>query len=212
MTASRSTPTSDRLFYALELPAELRDGLAAWSAPAVAMDPALRAVAGARLHVTLLFLGDVSADERARLGAALIALAPRAVTLAVRGLVGIPRRRPRLFAAEHAACGAEELRSELIARLTAAGLPHGDPEQIERPFWPHTTLLRTRRAAVANLVAERFEAPPEALRGEHDVVRVCLYRSNKSSGGSPGEAYEPLAGLELPRSSDDQAGRTATKR
>src|SRR3954451_24498328 len=51
-----------RLFVALDLPEETREGLVAWREEALT-DPALRPVAPESLHVTLAFLGHRPEEE-----------------------------------------------------------------------------------------------------------------------------------------------------
>ncbi|UJA20131.1 RNA 2',3'-cyclic phosphodiesterase [Thermoleophilia bacterium SCSIO 60948] len=196
--AGRSPERRERLFFALDLPQPLRAALHDVAERAAATDSGLRAVAGARLHVTVLFLGEVSRGLVPGLGAVLMELVPRRVELSVSGFAGLPRGRPRLFAAELAAPGAAVLRAELVARLEDAGLPYGDREALERPFWPHVTVLRARGGRSPIVVPEALGAGARGIDRHHDAVRVCLYRSNKSSGGPSDGGYEPLAGLELP--------------
>jgi 2'-5' RNA ligase len=52
-----------RLFVACELPAAVADGLAGWAARATGRDTALRLLGVGQLHLTLVFLGEVAADE-----------------------------------------------------------------------------------------------------------------------------------------------------
>src|ERR1700760_4087772 len=49
-------PRRQRLFVALDLPARIRDGVAAWGREEL-VDPALKPVRPESLHVTLVFLG-----------------------------------------------------------------------------------------------------------------------------------------------------------
>jgi 2'-5' RNA ligase len=89
-----------------------------------------------KLHVTLLFLGEASPSTWRRASPAVAGLpAPR---FAVKGVVGVPRRRPRLFALDLDDVGGHgaEMHGAVCEALGVA---------IERPFWPHVTLLRVRR-------------------------------------------------------------------
>ena len=56
-----------RLFVALDLPDDLREGVAAWAREAL-VDPVLRPVAPESLHVTLAFLGQRPEEEIEAIG------------------------------------------------------------------------------------------------------------------------------------------------
>jgi len=60
-----------RLFVALDLPEELRDGIAAWGREALT-DPALRPVAPESLHITLAFLGHRDEKEIEEIAAVVV--------------------------------------------------------------------------------------------------------------------------------------------
>ena len=57
-----------RLFFAIELPGDVQQQIVRWRAASFPGD-AGRAVAGANLHLTLAFLGEVSADKQRALSA-----------------------------------------------------------------------------------------------------------------------------------------------
>ncbi|MDF2624784.1 MAG: 2-5 ligase, partial [Kosakonia cowanii] len=56
-------PASKRLFFAIELPAKLQPQLVQWRAQHFAPE-AGRPIAAANLHLTLAFLGDISAEKQ----------------------------------------------------------------------------------------------------------------------------------------------------
>jgi 2'-5' RNA ligase len=173
------------MFVALDLPAEPRATLARWRDALVRDRRDLRAVPEDHLHVTLAFLGwqDESAAESiaAAAGAAVDGLGrPRLTPTEVRG---VPERRPRLFALDlfdeggHAgaiqAAVAEALERERVY----------EPER--RPFWPHVTLARAKRAERR---VEQLVAGAPAL-GAIEPAEVTLYRSTLRPQGA---LYEPL--------------------
>ncbi|MDH4273507.1 MAG: RNA 2',3'-cyclic phosphodiesterase [Gammaproteobacteria bacterium] len=128
-----------RLFFALWPHAEVRAALAAWvhshapALPGVWVDPE-------NLHITLVYLGSVSAETR------------HCVTMAATKLPFEPHRlrldhidyfvKPQVLYAGASVVPVPLM--ELVQRLRAVALSCG--VQIEdRPFVPHTTLLRKVR-------------------------------------------------------------------
>lgn len=203
MAKERLKSPRARLFVALDLPGEVRDGLVAWQA-AECGDPALRPVAAEALHVTLCFLGyhpERAIDEIAGLVTGITA---RAVPMRFEPEpVGIKGRRPGLYAVSAPSEAAEALHAELSAEL--ARRRFYKPEK--RPFWPHVTVARVRperspkggsrrrHRGRPRRVASPPGQLPERLERPFDAVRVALYRSNLRPQGAE---YERLAALELP--------------
>lgn len=93
------------------------------------------------------------------------------------GVVGVPRRRPRLFALD-----LEDVGTRGAALHEAVSAALGEP--VTRPFWPHVTLLRVRKG-------RRPEAP--APPGDLDPFApnaLALYRSHPGPQGSRYEVLE----------------------
>lgn len=184
-----------RLFVALDLPDDLREGIVGWGSEALS-DPALRPVAPESLHLTLAFLGSRPEKEIEEIAAAVRESAAPAPWVELRD----PERRPprgraRLFALPAISPGAEALQVGLEQRLVEAGFY--EPEG--RPFWPHVTVARVRPEARGSRRPAVVSEPPGALPPEltepRIAVRMTLYRSVLQSGGAQ---YVPLAQVELP--------------
>jgi len=203
MAKERLKSPRGRLFVALDLPAEVREGLAAWQRRELA-DPALRAVRAENLHITLVFLGWQAEKDFERIcgvalgtaGAAPSGPPPPApeVALAPEPIGRPPGRRPRLFALEARSPGTEALQAQIEARLVAARLHSAE----KRPFWPHLTVARVkperRGSRKPAIVAER----PGPLGGtpvRFRPTRLVVFRSHLHPSGA---RYEPMAELELP--------------
>lgn len=192
-----------RLFVALDLPAEVRDALAAWRAPVLAScADALRPVPDEALHVTLCFLGSSPLDAAGAIGSAVEreARAPRASGAepgdadgggapAVAGLslgapLWLPRRRPHALAlaVDDGAGALGRLQGALAAALADGGW--FTPEQ--RRFLPHVTVARVRRGGDPRARArQELPSPPSlAFAG----AAVTLYRSHLGRGGARYEA------------------------
>lgn len=203
MAKERLKSPRARLFTALDLPDEVRAGIAAWQASECA-DPALRPVAEVSLHVTLCFLNYHPEKAIDAIASVLTGLEPRPVELRLEPEpVGVKGRRPGLFALDAPGEAAVEFQAELEERLVAARLYK--PEK--RPFWPHLTVARVRsergpkgrsgrRRRGKPMLVERPPGPlPDELTEPFGAVRAALYRSHLRSSGA---RYERLATLQLP--------------
>jgi len=184
-----------RLFVALDLPEETREGLVVWGREALA-DSALRLVAPESLHITLAFLGQRPEEEIDAIAEAVRESAAPAPWVELRDPEQRPPRgRARLYALPAISPGAEALQAALVQRLVEAGFY--EPEK--RPFWPHVTVARVRpeaRGARRPAVVSEPPGPiPEELMEPRISVRMTLYRSVLQSSGA---RYVPLAQVELP--------------
>jgi len=184
-----------RLFIALDLPEQVRAGIAEWGSKALA-DPALRSVRPESLHITLAFLGYLPEKEIPRLGEIVEASRVPAPSIELGDPVPRPERgRPRLFALPVNSPAAIALQAGLEQKLVAARLFESE----KRPFWPHVTVARVRREERGSkrpaLVSEPPKALPKDLSQKLHGVRLTLYLSQIQPRGAQ---YTPLAQVELP--------------
>lgn len=163
----------------------MRGAFGAWRDVLCAGEPALRPVADASLHVTLVFLGlQRSADEVAEaLTSSVAGFGP--LPLAVEEARGVPPRRPRLVGVSLADPSGRC--SALAGALSEALSGFREPEK--RPFWPHVTVARVRRG---QRLRRDLGPDPPPLR--FSCSEVVLYRSHLSSRGA---RYESLARFQL---------------
>ena len=193
MPAGETKPETVRLFVALDIPDDVRAGIAAWSSRELT-DPALRPVAAANLHITLAFLGWIDFGQVAEVVNEVVNLPPQPVRVQfARAVAAKPARRPAIWALEAKAPAANELQAQLSRELSISGLYQ--PE--DRPFWAHLTVARTRteRGKRRPLRVERPPgALPETVSEPFDAVRVSLYRSDLRPDGAK---YVSLAKLNL---------------
>jgi RNA 2',3'-cyclic 3'-phosphodiesterase len=184
-----------RLFVALDLPEELRQGIVTWGVEALA-DPALRPVAPESLHITLAFLGHRPEKEIEPIAGLVRESAGPAPWVELRDPEPRPPRgRARLYALPAVSPGTEALQAGVEQGLSEAGFYK--PEK--RPFWPHVTVARVRPEARGSRRPAVVSAPPGAIPEELSEprigVRMTLYRSELKPTGA---RYVPLAQVELP--------------
>jgi RNA 2',3'-cyclic 3'-phosphodiesterase len=195
VTKERLKSPRARLFVALDLPEETREGIVAWGEEALA-DRALRPVAPESLHITLAFLGYRPEKEIEAIAAAVGESAAPAPWVELRDPEPLPPRgRARLYVLPAISPGAEALQAGLERRLVEAG--YYEPEK--RPFWPHVTVARVRPEARGSrrpaVVSEPPGPIPEGLTEPRTSVRMRLYRSVLQPSGA---RYVPFAQVQLP--------------
>lgn len=194
MAKERLKSPRARLFVALDLPEELRAGIAAWAQREL-IDPALRIVSPQSLHMTLAFLGYLPEREIGRLTEIVEALETAAPTIKLHDPLAKPSsRRPRLFVLPIDSPESVGLQAQLEEKLVAARLY--EPEK--RPFWPHLTVARVRSEGRGSKRPRTLESRPGGLPEEllrpALSVRATLYRSELNPQGA---RYTPLAQVEL---------------
>jgi RNA 2',3'-cyclic 3'-phosphodiesterase len=184
---------SARLFVALELPADVRAGLAAFGRAAAENDRALRPSRQDALHLTLAFLGHRALDEvePARAVVRSVAGSPAPV-LTLAGALWLSPRRPHVLtvALEDAGGALGALQATMVERLAGA-LPW-QPEA--RPFRAHVTVARVRREW-----RPRVDELPQAPQASFTARAVVLFRSHLGGGGP--SRYEALERADLGSSS-----------
>lgn len=128
-----------RAFIAIDVPQELKERVKAImdSSKGVPLKP----VHDDNMHITLLFLGDLSGEEIERAKEILLALRGDSFTISLRGLGTFGGRHPRILFAEIAdgADSLKRLHSSLYPKLKGAGI-----ELEAREYSPHLTLSRIK--------------------------------------------------------------------
>jgi RNA 2',3'-cyclic 3'-phosphodiesterase len=175
-----------RLFFAIELPSEVRAALARLRGD----DGEYRWVDPSAMHVTLAFLGEQpesSLPALERLGAsAASASSPAALELGQSGTFG-PRSAPRVLWIGLG--GDVPALLALHGRLTEALRNDGLPVE-ERPFSPHITLARRRETACSRPAWPPKNTPQHAFT----IHELILFQSKL---GPKGATYTALGRYEL---------------
>lgn len=183
-----------RLFVALDLPGEVRDGIVSWGQREL-RDPALRIVRPESLHITLAFLGYLPEREIERLGEVVATVKAAAPVVRLGDPVAKPsRRQARLFALPADSPATVVAQAELEEKLVAERLYKRE----KRAFWPHVTVARVkaeRDGPKRPRPVERHPGKlPHSLLAPVRCVRLTLYRSELQPQGAQ---YTPLAQVEL---------------
>jgi 2'-5' RNA ligase len=203
MAKQRLKSPRARLFVALTLPSDVREGLARWQREALSDERALRPSRPETLHMTLAFLGYHPERDIERIADAATGFEAAApLVRLVAETVPVPKGRPRLFAIGADSPQAVALQAEVSARLVSGGFYK--PEK--RPFWPHLTVARVRPERRGSRrparVARTPDPLPKALLEPFRGVRITLYRSHLRPAGAE---YVPMANLELPNDGSGKA-------
>jgi 2'-5' RNA ligase len=175
----------NRLFVAIEIPEEIKTALTDLQC----RFPDLKWTPPASLHLTIRFIGSVSAATMKAVQESLRRIRHGAFRLAVVGLGLFPRRTGGiLWVGVHEEPALGQLRrqvDEALCRSADLSLP-------DAPFSPHLTLSRLKKPAsqaLRNLVKERIGE----CFGEFPVTAFTLFRSHLRQSGAIHEAMERYA-------------------
>lgn len=168
-------PESKRLFFAIELPTTIQRQIVRWRADRFPPE-AGRPVAAANLHLTLAFLGDVSAEKQRALAAMAGRISQPPFTLRLDDAGQWLRSRVVWLGTRQPPRGLLQLANMLRAQAARSGC-----YQSPQPFHPHITLLRNAGQAVA--------LPAPGFHWAFPVNEFALYESVFAQGRT---RYTPL--------------------
>lgn len=157
-----------RLFFAIELPDEVREQIIAWRAGHFSPDDG-RPVAAANLHLTLAFLGEVSASKQQALSQLAGRIRQPGFTLRLDDAGQWLRSRVVWLGMRQPPRGLLQLANMLRAQAARSGC-----YQSPQPFHPHITLLRDASHAVA--------IPAPGFCWSFPVTEFALYASSFKRG------------------------------
>jgi 2'-5' RNA ligase len=164
-----------RLFFALELPGELQQQIVQWRAAQFPPE-AGRPVAAANLHLTLAFLGNVSAEKQRALTTMAGRIRQPKFTLHLDDAGQWLRSRVVWLGTRQPPRGLLQLANLLRSQAARSGC-----YQSPQPFHPHLTLLRDASHAV--------KIPPPGFHWQVPINEFVLYESTFSQGRT---RYTPL--------------------
>lgn len=183
-----------RAFLGIGLSDEVREKIAAATAPLRGLPAPVAWTATKNLHITLYFLGDISPERVAIVERSMRVVASGAgpFSLTAEGGGAFPgTRNPRVLWVGFIEPLelVRELQQNMGNALSEAGFPRED-----RPFHPHITVGRTR-GALPPAWGERFV---QVLSGKgFGLVPVSSFTLYESRLGPGGAAYTPLCDFRL---------------
>jgi 2'-5' RNA ligase len=171
-----------RAFIAIELPETIRKALAREQARFRAVCPDARWTRPEGIHLTLKFLGEISAQQEAEVKSALSRVERfEKFTVGTQGFGFFPdAKRPRVFwAGLDAPPALARLAAEVESALAALGFP---PEN--RPFKPHLTLARFKIPRPQPRLEALLAVQDSPLPGSFEVSEFFLWESRLLPGGA----------------------------
>ncbi|HXH49385.1 MAG TPA: RNA 2',3'-cyclic phosphodiesterase [Terriglobia bacterium] len=171
-----------RAFVAIELPGSIREALAREQARFRAVCPDARWTRPEGIHLTLKFLGDISAQQEAQVKRALGQMERfEKFTLRAQGFGFFPdARRPRVF---WAGLEAPPDLARLAAQVENALAPLGFPPE-NRPFKPHLTMARFKLPGPQRKLESLVAVLDNPLLGSFEVSEFFLWESRLMPGGA----------------------------
>ena len=171
-----------RAFIAIELPASIREALAREQARFRAASADARWTRPEGIHLTLKFLGDISAQQEAQVKDALGRLdRVETFTVRVEGFGVFPNAKsPRVFwAGLEAPPALDRLAAQVESAMARLGFP---PEG--RPFKPHLTLARFKMPRPQRELERLVAAEDNPTLGSFEVSEFFLWESKLSPQGA----------------------------
>jgi RNA 2',3'-cyclic 3'-phosphodiesterase len=171
-----------RAFIAIELPGAIREALAREQARFRAVCPDARWTRPEGIHLTLKFLGDISAKQETHVKKALGQMEPfEKFTLRAQGFGFFPdARRPKVF---WASLEAPPDLARLAVQVEKAMEPLGFPPE-QRPFKPHLTLARFKMPTSQRKLESLVAVHDNPLLGSFQVSEFFLWESRLLPGGA----------------------------
>ncbi len=181
-------PSTLRAFIAIEIPEELRRAILRTRDKLRMTDAHVSWVPDPNLHLTLVFLGDISTDTADLLSAALKKglrnTCPFRVDVQGVGAFGRPGAPRIVWAGTDNAEPVTALYDSIAANVRELGIPVED-----RPFHPHITMGRVRSSRGRKALVEAMANHADTTFGSMEVYGVALMRSILKLKGV---AYERL--------------------
>ena len=159
---------SKRVFFAIEIPSKIQRQIVRWRADNFP-DDAGRPVAAANMHITLAFLGEISAEKQAALATMAGRIRQPGFTLHLDDAGQWLRSRVVWLGTRQPPRGLLQLANLLRAQAARSGC-----YQSPQPFHPHLTLLRNTAHAVP--------IPAPGFHWEIPVNEFVLYESHFLNG------------------------------
>jgi 2'-5' RNA ligase len=178
-----------RLFAAINLPAELREKLAAAQKKLAETKADVRWVARENLHVTVKFFGEVDAARVGELAERVVKAAASvpAFPLEIEGINRLPERGPARVIVSRIVSPDQRI-TRLHKRVDSAAGGIGLPMDT-RVLVPHLTLGRVSSNHGLNRLLRLIEKHDLDFFGSFEVKELTLYQSVLGAGETGGSKY-----------------------
>lgn len=187
-----------RLFLAITPPTEIRLKLAV-------LDPGITGLhwtPASQIHLTLAFLGEVTADTEAAATTALDGIHASGFAMHLHGLACFGGKRPHvIFARPEPQPALDALQTRIVAQLSNIGIAL-DP----KPFHPHVTVARIKQVHPAKL-HPLLETHHDTEFGSWRVESFSLFASTLDPAGA---IHTLRRSWILPLPPEDHCGKVAT--
>jgi 2'-5' RNA ligase len=168
-----------RLFIGIELPENIREGLAEVERELGAVTNSARWVATESAHLTLKFLGEITEQRAEEVHQAMSVLTWKGFQITVKGIGFFPgTRSPRVFWAGVQAPTLEALTERIDSKLETFGF-----EKERRSYRAHITLARAKAGPLEAALVTAASQFKEREFGTFNVDRCFLYQSELTSNG-----------------------------
>ncbi len=171
-----------RAFIAIDLPEQIRGELARWQRTFSAICPEARWTRPEGIHLTLKFLGEISAEQVLQVTAALKGVGRiEPFRVEVRGFGFFPNaNRPRVFwAGVHAPAGLAALATRVESEMEALGFARE-----QRDYNPHLTLARFKDPRPQPRLVTEVEKQRDLSLGIFEASEFFLFESQLSPRGA----------------------------
>jgi len=174
-----------RSFLAFELPIEMKTTVSEVSRESRSLFKEVRWVDPAKIHLTVVFLGNIAEDQIDPLGRSVAAIcrehAPFQIALKGVGYFG-SRRHPRVL---WMGLNGDIDRMEIFRNALQETLrPYGIKTE-NRPFRPHLTLGRFKKGERPGTVLDEFiDRYRESSSPAEKLEELCLFKSQLKPGGA----------------------------
>ena len=172
-----------RTFIALPLNEKLRQSLSALQSELKTVSTGIRWVTPQNIHLTLLFLGDISEDMVIPLSKTLDMVgndnAPYAIDVSGIGFFGKARSPRVIWAGLHGELHhITVMQEQIVAAVQAVGCQYD-----KKPFKPHLTIGRVRSASQVKDLVAAIDSKKNIPLGTLDIQCVLLMKSDLTPQG-----------------------------
>ena len=178
-----------RLFIAIEIPADIKERMLALKTQI----PTARWLKSQQMHLTIRFIGEVSAQQTDEIISVLRDIASPGFDLSLNGAGRFPPQKKRGARILWLGVDADQQLADLHRKIESALEEIGFPPE-RKPFKPHITLARLKADRTPTQAVDFLQDNAAFNAGTFTVARFVLVKSTLSPQGAQ---YTNLAEYEL---------------